>query len=104
MRLSSRILSTIIVATLMLAPIARAQEPAAAPSPAQPQAKSTPANQAKSSTPAKNKARQPATPPKKQEAQKLNPVVVTATRIEQPIADIGKKKNGVAEHTPTTKT
>ena len=28
-------------------------------------------------------------PPKKQEAQKLNPVVVTATRIEQPIADIG---------------
>lgn len=89
MRLSSRILSTIIVATLMLAPIARAQEPAAAPSPAQPQAKSTPANQAKSSTPAKKKARQPATPPKKQEAQKLNPVVVTATRIEQPIADIG---------------
>ena len=89
MRLSSRILSTIIVATLMLAPIARAQEPAAAPSPAQPQAKSTPANQAKSSTPANNKARQPATPPKKQEAQKLNPVVVTATRIEQPIADIG---------------
>lgn len=80
MRLSSRILSTIIVATLMLAPIARAQEPAAAPSPAQPQAKSTPA---------KKKARQPATPPKKQEAQKLNPVVVTATRIEQPIADIG---------------
>ena len=64
----------------MLAPIARAQEPAAAPSPAQPQAKSTPA---------KKKARQPATPPKKQEAQKLNPVVVTATRIEQPIADIG---------------
>jgi vitamin B12 transporter len=73
----------------MLAPIARAQEPAAAPSPAQPQAKSTPANQAKSSTPAKKKARQPGTPPKKQEAQKLNPVVVTATRIEQPIAEIG---------------
>jgi vitamin B12 transporter len=64
----------------MLAPIARAQEPTAAPSLAQPQAKSTPATQ---------KASQPATPAKKEEAQKLNPVVVTATKIEQPIADIG---------------
>jgi vitamin B12 transporter len=64
----------------MLAPIARAEQPAPAPSPAQPQAKSTPASQ---------KASQPATPPTKQEAQKLSPVVVTATRIEQPIADIG---------------
>jgi vitamin B12 transporter len=64
----------------MLAPIARAQEPASAPSPAQTETKSTPA---------KKKASQPATPPKKQEAQKLTPVVVTATRIEQPIADIG---------------
>jgi len=89
MRLSSWILSAIVVATLLLAPIARAQEPASAPSPAPTQTKSTPANQAKSSTPAKKKAGQPMTPPKKQEAQKLNPVVVTATRIEQPIADIG---------------
>src|ERR1035437_4996890 len=80
MRLSSRILSTIIVATLMLAPIARAQEPASAPSPAQPQAKSTPAQK---------KARQPATPTKKQGAQKLNRVVAPAPSIEQPIADIG---------------
>ena len=81
MRFSSRILSTIIVATLMLAPIARADEPTPAPTPAQ--------TQAKASTPAKKKAIQPAAPPAKQEAQKLNPVVVTATRIEQPIASIG---------------
>ncbi len=81
MRFSSRILSTIMVATLMLAPIARAQQPTPAPSPAQ--------TQAKASAPPKKKAGQPATPPKPQEAQKLNPVVVTATRIEQPIADIG---------------
>jgi vitamin B12 transporter len=80
MQFSSWILST-IVALSLLAPIARAQEPASAPSPAQ--------TQTKSSTPAKQKAGQPATPPKKQEAQKLTPVVVTATRIEQPIADIG---------------
>ncbi len=88
MRFSSWILST-IVAISLLAPIARAQAPASAPSPAQAQTTSTPANQAKSSAPAKKKAGQPATPPKKQEAHKLNPVVVTATRIEQPIADIG---------------
>src|SRR5208337_4903493 len=80
MQLSSWILST-IVAVSLLAPIARAQEPASAPSPAQ--------TQTKSSTPAKQKAGQPATPPKQQEAQKLTPVVVTATKIEQPIADIG---------------
>src|SRR5208337_1230818 len=80
MQFSGWILST-IVAVSLLAPIARAQEPASAPSPAQ--------TQTKSSTPAKQKAGQPATPPKQQEAQKLTPVVVTATRIEQPIADIG---------------
>ena len=89
MRLFNRISSTIVVATLLLAPIARAQEPASAPSPAQTQTNSTPANQIKASTPAQKKAGQPTTPPKQQEAQKLNPVVVTATRIEQPIADIG---------------
>ena len=80
MQFSGWIRSTIIVATLLLAPIARAQEPAPAPSPAQTQIKSAPA---------KKQASQPTTPPRKQEAQKLNPVVVTATRIEQPIADIG---------------
>jgi vitamin B12 transporter len=80
MQFCSWILST-IVALSLLAPIARAQEPASAPSPAQ--------TQTKSSTPAKHKAGQPRTPPKQQEAQKLTPVVVTATRIEQPIADIG---------------
>ncbi|MFZ0247849.1 MAG: hypothetical protein WAL68_19410, partial [Candidatus Binatus sp.] len=82
MRLSGWILST-IVATLLLAPIAQAQEPASAPSPAQTQTNSTPANQTKASTPAAKKASQP-TPPKKQEALELNPVGVTATRIEQP--------------------
>src|ERR1039458_3257009 len=81
MQFSGWILST-IVALSLLAPIARAQEPRSAPSPAQ--------TQTKSSTPAKQKAGQPTTPPKKQEAQKLTPVVVTATRIEQPIADIGR--------------
>jgi len=89
MRLFNRISSTIIVATLLSAPTARAQEPASAPSPAQTQTNSTPANQTKASTPAKKKAGQPTKTPKQQEAQKLSPVVVTATRIEQPIADIG---------------
>jgi vitamin B12 transporter len=88
MQFSSWILST-IVAISLLAPVARAQEPAPAPSPAQTQAKSTLANQIESSTPAKKQASQPVTPAKEQEAQKLTPVVVTATRIEQPIADIG---------------
>src|ERR1019366_7869103 len=88
MQFSSWILST-IVAISLLAPIAQAQEPASAPSPPQTQTKSTLANKTKSSTPAEKKASQPTTPPKEQEAQKLNPVVLTATRIEQPIADIG---------------
>jgi vitamin B12 transporter len=88
MQFSSWILSTIVAISLS-APVARAQDPASAPSPAQTQTKSTPANQIESSTPAKKQASQPPMPPKKQEAQKLNPVVVTATRIEQPIADIG---------------
>ena len=79
MQFSNWILST-IVAISLLAPVARAQEPASAASPAQTQSKSTPA---------KKQTSQPAMPAKKQEAQKLNPVVVTATRIEQPIADIG---------------
>jgi vitamin B12 transporter len=89
MRLFNRISSTIVVATLLLAPIARAQEPASAPSPAQTQTNSAPTSQTKASTPAKKKAGQPTTTPKEQAAQKLSPVVVTATRIEQPIADIG---------------
>src|SRR5208283_5327907 len=89
MRLFNRISSTIVVATLLLAPIARAQEPAPAPSPAQTQTNSAAANQTKASTPAKKKAGQPTKTPKEQAAQKLSPVVVTATRIEQPIADIG---------------
>ncbi len=88
MRLLDRISSTIVVATLLFAPIARAQKPASAPSPAQTQTNSAPASKSKTSAPAKKKAGQTTTPNEK-EAQKLNPVVVTATRIEQPIADIG---------------
>jgi vitamin B12 transporter len=70
----------IVIAVTLSASIARALEPASAPSPAQTQAKSSPA---------KKGASHPAAPPNKREAQKLNPVVVTATKIEQPIADIG---------------
>ena len=89
MRFSSWIMSTMVAISLS-APIARANEPASAPSPVQTQTKSSaPASQTKSSTPAKKRASQPTTPPNKREAHKLNPVVVTATRIEQPIADIG---------------
>jgi len=73
---------SIVVAVFLSAQIARAEVPASTSSPAQ--------NQTKSSTPPKKKASPPATTaPKEQEAQKLNPVVVTATRIPQPIADIG---------------
>ncbi|HEY6298368.1 MAG TPA: TonB-dependent receptor [Candidatus Binatus sp.] len=69
-----------VIATALFAPIARAQTPASASSPAQTQ--TAPASP-------KKKASQPATPAKKEEAQKLNPVVVTATRIPQPIGEIG---------------
>jgi vitamin B12 transporter len=69
--------------------IAHAQAPASAASPAQTQTKAAPASQAKSSTPAKKKTGQATTTPKKEEAQKLNPIVVTATRIPQPIGEIG---------------
>src|SRR5208282_4439633 len=70
-----------IVATALFASSARAEAPASAPSPAQ--------SQSQKSAPAKKKANQPTTAPKKQEAQRLTPVVVTATRIEQPIGEIG---------------
>ncbi|WP_331583457.1 TonB-dependent receptor plug domain-containing protein [Candidatus Binatus sp.] len=79
MRFPDLIVSTVI-ATALFAPIARAQTPASASSPAQTQ--TAPASP-------KKKASQPATPAKKEEAQKLNPVVVTATRIPQPIGEIG---------------
>jgi len=79
MRFPDLIVSTVI-ATALFAPIARAQTPASASSPAQTQT---------SSASPKKKASQPATPAKKEEAQKLNPVVVTATRIPQPIGEIG---------------
>ncbi len=70
-----------IVATALGASIARAEAPASAPSPAQ--------TQGRKSAPAKKKAHRPATPSGKQEAQRLSPVVVTATRIPQPIGEIG---------------
>jgi vitamin B12 transporter len=69
------------LAVCISAQIARAQVPASASSPAQ--------TKTIKSSPEKKKAAQPMTTPTKQEAQKLNPVVVTATRIPQPIADIG---------------
>src|ERR1700691_3546866 len=88
MRFSILILSTIF-ATAFFAPIARAQTPASASSPAQTQTqKASPANQIKAVS-SNKKTSQTATPAKKEEAQKLNPVVVTATRIPQPIGEIG---------------
>src|SRR5260370_20667672 len=79
MRFPDLIVST-IVAIALFAPIAHADQPASAASPAQ--------TQTQKASPQK-KASQPSTPAKKEEAQKLNPVVVTATRIPQPIGEIG---------------
>src|SRR5882757_5347219 len=88
MRLPILIVSTVF-ATALYAPIAHAQTPASASSPAQTQTqKASPANQTKSAS-SKKKASQPATTAEKKEAQKLNPIVVTATRIPQPIGEIG---------------
>ncbi|MFZ2063311.1 MAG: TonB-dependent receptor plug domain-containing protein, partial [Candidatus Binatus sp.] len=86
MRFLILILSTVF-ATALYAPIAHAQTPASASSPAQTQ-KAAPANQTRSAS-SKKKTSQPATAAKKEEAQKLNPIVVTATRIPQPIGEIG---------------
>jgi vitamin B12 transporter len=80
MRFLILILSTAFAAALY-APIADAQTPAPASSPAQTQ-------RPKPASP-KKKTTQPATPANKEEAQKLNPIVVTATRIPQPIGEIG---------------
>ena len=85
MRFLILILSTAF-ATALYAPIAEAQTPASASSPAQIQTrKAAPANQNKSATLKKA----PAATANKGEAQKLNPIVVTATRIPQPIGEIG---------------
>jgi vitamin B12 transporter len=80
MRFPILILSTIVVATLSVT-VARAQTPAAAASPSQ--------TQTQKASPPRKKATQTSPPAKKEEAQKLNPVVVTATRIPQPIGEIG---------------
>src|ERR1700675_2174980 len=86
MRFLILILSTVF-ATAFFPPIAHAQTPASASSPAQTQTrKASPANQTRS---ASTKKKTPATPANKEEAQKLNPIVVTATRIPQPIGEIG---------------
>jgi vitamin B12 transporter len=71
-RVIATILATIVI-VLLPGAIARADQSAPAQQ-ASPNGTGTPANSAA---------------PKKQEAQKLNPVVVTATRIEQPISEIG---------------
>jgi vitamin B12 transporter len=84
MRFFYWILSTIVTLSLC-APIASAQQPAPAAPPAQTQSKSA-ANQSKSSAPVNKKAE---TTRHQQEAERLNPVVVTATRIPQPIGQIG---------------
>jgi vitamin B12 transporter len=85
MRFLILILSTAF-ATALYAPIAEAQTPASVSSPAQIQTrKAAPANQNKSATLKKA----PAATANKGEAQKLNPIVVTATRIPQPIGEIG---------------
>jgi vitamin B12 transporter len=77
MRLAYRFIS-VLVALLVLSSVAQAQTPSAVSSPAQTQSKT-----------ATTKAAPSAKPSPAQQAQKLSPVVVTATRIEQPIADIG---------------
>jgi len=88
MRFLILILSTVF-ATALYAPIARAQTPASVSSPAQTQTqKASSANQTRSAS-SKKKTSQPATANKKEEAQRLNPIVVTATRIPQPIGEIG---------------
>jgi vitamin B12 transporter len=88
MRFPILILSTVFAAALF-ASIAHAQTPASASSPAQTQTQQAPpANQTRSASPKKKTSQPPATVEKK-EAQKLNPIVVTATRIPQPIGEIG---------------
>jgi vitamin B12 transporter len=78
-----------VFAIALFAPVARAQTPASASSPAQTQTqKAAPASQTRTAS-SKKTTSQPATKPKKEEAQKLNPIVVTATRIPQPIGEIG---------------
>ena len=68
-----------VVVVLMLGPLARADQTASKESQA-----------ATTSSPAKKKsAAQKKAAAKKQEEQKLNPIVVTATKIEQPLAEIG---------------
>jgi len=72
------IIATIVV-VLLLGPTAHADQSASP----QPQSAASPSAVGK-----KPVAQKPATP-KKQEVQKLNPIVVTATKIEQPLDEIG---------------
>jgi vitamin B12 transporter len=79
MRLVHRFI-VMLVALLISSSTAQAQTPSATSSPAQTQS---------STRTAKAKPAPSAKPSPAEQAQKLSPVVVTATRIEQPIADIG---------------
>src|SRR6267142_3160734 len=79
-RIFHSIIATIVI-VLQLGPIARADQSASTPS--------QPSVQSSSSSGKKPTAQKTAVPPKKQEVQKLKPVVVTATKIEQPLDEIG---------------
>src|SRR5271168_801113 len=80
-----RIISTIVI-VLMLGASARANQSAST----QPQAASSPSQAGENAAAQKPSAKAASTAaPKKEEAQKLNPIVVTATKIEQPISEIG---------------
>ncbi len=73
------IIATIVI-VLLPGSIARADQSAST----QPPAAASPSAGGKNPA-----AQKPASPPKKQEVQKLTPVVVTATKIEQPLDEIG---------------
>jgi vitamin B12 transporter len=78
-RIFHSIITTIVI-VLLLGPIARADQSAST----QPQAVASPSTGGK-----KPAGQKTAAATKKQEEQKLKPVVVTATKIEQPLAEIG---------------
>ena len=72
-------ISASIVVVVLVGPLARADQSTST----QPEAAASP------SSGGKKPAAQKTAVPKKQEEQKLKPVVVTATKIEQPISEVG---------------
>lgn len=85
-----RKISLIVLVAGLLAPVARADEPASKPTSTSAQtpvsaAQSKPASDAKKS----NQPTSKSASAKNLEAQKLKQVVVTATKIEQPVAEVG---------------